>query len=79
MLLCLFQAAEPVPIQLIQQGRIVDQTVVSVIGTHDLTFRLYIDQTSNTHVWSETLVTSFSNGYYAAILGVRDTGISGNG
>ncbi len=73
LLLCLFQTAEAVPIQLTQQGRIVDQTGASVIGTHDLTFRLYINETSNTPVWSETLVTSFSNGYYAAILGTNET------
>ena len=50
LLLCLFQTAEAVPIQLTRQGRIVDQTGVSVIDSHDLTFRLYIDQTSNTPV-----------------------------
>ena len=58
-----------VPLQVTQQGRIIDSTGVSMTGVHDVTFRLYEAKTSGSPIWSETLVISFNNGYYAAVLG----------
>ena len=64
-------SAHAVPLQITQQGRIIDNNHTSVTGTHDVTFRFYDSTTSNTPLWSETLVISFNNGYYAAILGTN--------
>jgi hypothetical protein len=74
--LCLYlsNTAQAVPLQITQQGRVLDSTGVTIMGTHDVTFRLYENETTNSPVWSETLVISFNNGYYAAILGTNESG-----
>ncbi len=64
--------ADAVPLQLTQQGRVLDNNGASVIGAHDLTFRIYDASTGGSVYWSETLTVNFSNGYYAAILGTDE-------
>ena len=64
--------AEAVPLQLTQQGRVLDNNGASVTGAHDLTFRIYDASTGGSVYWSETLTVNFSNGYYAAILGTDE-------
>ncbi len=61
--------ANAVPLQLTQQGRLLDGSGASVTGVHTLTFRIYDDSTTGTLLWSESLGVQFNNGYYATILG----------
>ena len=70
----LCNGAYAVPLQITQQGRMVDNAGTTIVGTHNVTFRLYNDESSNSPLWTETLVISFNNGYYAAILGVNESG-----
>ncbi len=61
-----------VPLQLTQQGRLVDPNGAAVEGTELLTFRLYDAETGGTLLWEEALSTSFNQGYYAAVLGTDE-------
>ena len=58
-----------VPLQLTQQGRILDSNGAAVVGTHNIVFRIYDAETNGSMVWTETVVAQFSNGYYSTILG----------
>ena len=66
------QTAEAVPLQVTQQGRILEADGSAVSGVHNVTFRLYSDASAGTILWTEILATSFSNGYYAAVLGTDE-------
>ncbi len=68
----LFNSAYAVPLQMTQQGRVLDNTGVAVTGTNDLTFRIYDASTGGSVYWSETLTVNFTNGYYAAVLGADE-------
>ena len=72
--LTLSNQAQAVPLQITQQGRILDNNGTTVVGVHDVTFRMYDTKNSGSPLWSETLVISFNNGYYAAILGTDESG-----
>ena len=58
-----------VPLQITQQGRLLDGSGASVTGVHTLTFRVYTDVTGGSVLWSESLSVQFNNGYYATVLG----------
>ena len=68
-LLYLNGIANAVPLQLTQQGRLLDGSGASVTGVHTLTFRVYTDVTGGSVLWSESLSVQFNNGYYATVLG----------
>ena len=61
--------ANAVPLQLTQQGRLVDSAGTAATGSHDLTFRIYNASNGGTLLWEETISTNFTNGYYSEILG----------
>ena len=61
--------AQAVPMQLSQQGRLVDSSGVAASGNHNLTFRLYNASTGGTLLWNETVSSNFTNGYYSVVLG----------
>ena len=67
-----FNIAHAVPLQMTQQGRILDNNGAAVTGTNDLTFRIYDSSTGGSVYWSETLTVNFTNGYYAAVLGADE-------
>ena len=46
--------AQAVPMQLSQQGRLVDSSGAAAAGNHNLTFRLYNAGTGGTLLWNET-------------------------
>ena len=69
LLTCFVNTAHAVPLQLTQQGRLVDNNGVAATGSHNLTFRIYNAPTSGSLLWEETVSTNFTNGYYSAILG----------
>ena len=64
--------AQAVPLQLTQQGRLLDPTGTAVSGLHDLTFRIYDDQTGGLLLWEEVITVDFTSGYYAAVLGADE-------
>ena len=69
LLFSLLFEANAVPLQLTQQGRLLDGSGASVTGVHTLTFRVYTASTGGSVLWSESLSVQFNNGYYATILG----------
>jgi hypothetical protein len=64
--------AHAVPLQLTQQGRLLDPSGASVAGLHDLHFRIYDDASAGSLLWDESLTVDFVNGYYAAVLGADE-------
>jgi len=69
MLFLLSSLAFAVPLQLSQQGRILDSNGAALNGIQNLTFRIFNAETNGNMVWIDTLTLSFTNGYYAAVLG----------
>ena len=61
-----------VPLQLTQQGRLLDSAGAAVTGTHSLHFRIYDSLSGGTQLWSEPLSVNFNNGYYATVLGTDE-------
>ena len=51
----LLSPAHAVPLQLTQQGRVLDSNNVALSGTQSITFRIYDDPTSGSMLWDETL------------------------
>ena len=68
-ILGLAQEASAVPLQLTQQGRMVDANATPVVGAHIVTYRIYDDLTGGNLQWVEGLTVNFTNGYYATVLG----------
>ena len=62
-----------VPLQLTQQGRILDPSGIAVDGSQIVIFRIYDQDIGGTKIWDETLTVQFHNGYYATILGADTT------
>jgi len=54
----ILNTAHAVPLQLTQQGRILDNNGSAVSGAHDLTFRIYDTASAGSVYWSETLTVS---------------------
>ena len=65
-------SVQAVPLQLTQQGRILDSSGAAVTGLHDVTFRIYTDASSGSLLWSEPIAVNFTNGYYAVVLGADE-------
>jgi hypothetical protein len=72
--LLLNQAAHAVPLQLTQQGRLIDPAGSAVTGLHDIHFRIYDEASSGVLLWEESIAVNFANGYYAAVLGTDEAG-----
>ena len=68
----LLNTAQAVPLQITQQGRILDTSGAALSATHDLTFRIYDSSSGGSVYWSETLTVNFTNGYYATVLGADE-------
>jgi hypothetical protein len=71
LILGLAPSAQAVPLQLGQQGRLLDSSGAAITGTQDVDFRIYDAQSGGSQLWTETLQVDFVNGYYAAILGAN--------
>ena len=63
------------PMQVSQQGRVLDSVGDGLDGVYTIEFTFYSDDTGTTAVWSEELDVDVDAGYYSAILG-QD--VSGN-
>ena len=70
--LVLLPFAEAVPLQLSQQGRLLDATGAAITGFHSMEFRIYDDISTGLLLWEENLTVDFNNGYYAAVLGTDE-------
>jgi hypothetical protein len=68
----ILNTAHAVPLQLTQQGRVLDSNGAAITGTQDLTFRIFDAATNGTVYWSETVTVNFTNGYYAAVIGTDE-------
>ena len=68
----LFGSAFAIPLQVTQQGRLLDADGKGLIGEHKLTFRLMDDPDDGYAQWEDTLSVSFDNGYYSVILGTDE-------
>ena len=62
-------SAHAVPLQLTQQGRMLDGNGLSVSGLELVAFRIYDDPLSGSLLWEDYITVDFNNGYYAAVLG----------
>ncbi len=59
-----------VPLTLHHQGRIVDKNTGPLSGVQQVTFKIYDSQNATNAIWSETVSTTFENGYYSVQLGL---------
>ena len=66
------QLAHGVPLQVTQQGRVMDAAGASMSGSHTVVFRVYDDPLAGTKLWESVQTVHFTNGYYAAILGADE-------
>ena len=64
--------AQAVPLQVTQQGRILDSSGASISGSQMVVFRVYDDPQAGNMLWEETQTVIFTNGYYAAVLGADE-------
>jgi hypothetical protein len=71
-LLNFLTTASAVPLQLTQQGRMLDGNSLAVSGPHIITFRIYDDPSVGNLLWTEGLNVNFTNGYYASVLGADE-------
>ena len=70
MLLCLFLSlAQAIPVQLSQQGRILDGDGTPVEGNQFISFALYEELEGGNAIWEESLFLTVTNGYYSTVLG----------
>ena len=53
-----------VPVQLSQQGRLLDSNSIPVEGNHVLTVHLYDASVNGNFVWGENISVVFYNGFY---------------
>ena len=58
-----------VPVQLSQQGRLLDANSVPVEGNHVLTIHLYDASVNGNFVWGENISVVFYNDFYQILLG----------
>ena len=74
LLLSLIPNAQAVPLQITQQGRIIDSSGQSLEGSQFVVFRIYDAETGGNIIWDEILTVQFTNGYYATVLGTDELG-----
>ena len=65
----LLSVALAVPLQMTQQGRILDSDGVPYEGIQAFEYRIYDAETGGNLLWEDTLAVNTRNGYYAAVLG----------
>ena len=72
--LLLSPSAQAVPLQITQQGRMIDASGAAVDGSQIVVFRVFDAETGGSQLWEEYLTVQFNNGYYAIVLGVDESG-----
>ncbi len=66
------QAALAVPLQVTQQGRILDSSGAALSSSELVVFRIYDAESGGAVLWDEAITVHFNNGYYATILGADE-------
>ena len=61
--------AEPPPMKLNHQGRLLDAAMTPASGSHVMRFSIYSAPTGGTPLWTEPQSLTFDDGYYATTLG----------
>ena len=69
MLILLSSLSLAVPLQMTQQGRVVDSAGVPYEGAYIFQFHIYDAQSGGNALWSEVQTVNVLNGYYSAVLG----------
>lgn len=71
MLVCMAATAyaEPPPMKLNHQGRLLDAAMTPASGSHVMRFSIYSAPTGGTPLWTEPQSLTFDDGYYATTLG----------
>ena len=64
--------AQAVPLQLNQQGRLLDDNGEGLSGSNQMIFKIYDSEEEGDILWSDTLTSEFRNGYYSVLLGTDD-------
>ena len=64
--------AQAVPLQINQQGRLLNNDGEGLAGSNQMVFMLYDSEQDGNIYWSETLTVEFYNGYYSVILGTDE-------
>ena len=62
-----------VPALLSHQGNLENSNSQPLVGTANIIFSLYTQETEGTPVWSEQLAVTFDSGHYSVILGESET------
>lgn len=71
-ILLLLASAFAVPVQMTQQGRLLDAEGKGLAGSHELTFTIFDDADNGYEQWTESQTVLFNNGYYSVILGTDE-------
>ena len=74
LILCMLSESIAVPLQLFQQGRLIESDGSAVEGLHVVTFRIYDEETGGNILWEEPIAIEVSNGYFSTTLGSNTVG-----
>ncbi len=70
----LLNMALAAPLQMTQQGRLLDVNQAPIEGAHILNFKLYDELSAGSLLWEDEAFVYFVNGYYSAVLGADVVG-----
>ncbi|MBM76767.1 MAG: hypothetical protein CMK59_15270 [Proteobacteria bacterium] len=73
-MIILLQMAFAAPLQMTQQGRLLDANQTPIEGAHILNFKLYDDISAGNMLWEDEAFVYFVNGYYSTVLGADEIG-----
>ena len=74
-----FTTAHAVPVQLNQQGRLLDVNGATVTGIHTLTFKIFDAQFGGNALWQDNVQVAFDDGYYTTLLGGNPSNLLDDG
>ena len=63
MFLLLTQLVQAVPLQMTQQGRVLDSSGAPYEGLHSFYFRIFDQEVGGTMLWEDLYVVQVTNGY----------------
>ena len=71
MMYIFLMTAFAVPVQIMQQGRILDSDGTPLEGNQFLRFAIYDEQQGGSPLWEESILLNITNGYYSVELGTN--------
>ena len=69
MLIFISTLVHAVPVQLMQQGKLLDASNTAITGQHQLQLKIYDAPFSGSVLWEESVQIDFVNGHYSVVLG----------